>query len=220
MKKVSIIVGLVLFNLLTVFSQDFTGTITFKYTYEGRELEPSEKAQMPTGQTMTFGQGKVKTEIASPMGNITTIYDVNTQETTMLLDIMGQKLAVVQKADDKTKKKLEEQTKGIKIDYPDETKQIAGYKCKKALISKGDTTITLFFSSDLKFKGANAMQIYKDIDGIVLESTSPTQDEELTMKIKATKIEPRKVKKKEFNIPGNFKIVSPEELKGLFGGGQ
>jgi len=78
-------------------------------------LEPSEKAQMPTGQTMTFGQGKVKTEIASPMGNITTIYDVNTQETTMLLDIMGQKLAVVQKADDKTKKKLEEQTKGIKI---------------------------------------------------------------------------------------------------------
>ncbi len=217
MKKTAIILGLTFFSFLSLFAQDFTGSITFNYSYDGRELEATEKAQMPTSQTMTFGLGKVKTEIISPMGNIITIYDVMTKETTMLLDIMGQKLAIIQKQED-TKKKMEEQTKGVKIDYPDESKQIAGYNCKKAVITKGDTTITLFFTSDLKFSGANEMQIYKDIDGIVLESTMPTQDEELTMKIKATEIEKRKVKKNEFNIPGNYKIVTPEELKSMFGG--
>ncbi len=220
MRKFFLIVALSLGSFLYSFAQDFSGVITFKYSYEGRELEATEKAQMPTAQTITFGLGKVKTEITSPMGNITTIYDVNTQETTVLLDVMGQKLAVIQKADDKTKKKLEEQAKGVKVTYPDEKKQIAGYNCKKAVITKGDTTITLFFSPDLKFKDANAMQIYKDIDGIVLESTSPTQDDELTMKIKATKIEPKKIKKKEFKVPGDYKIVSPKELKSMFGGGQ
>ncbi len=218
MRKISIIITLTFVGFLYSFAQDFNGVITFKYTFEGRELEASEKAQMPTGQTMTFGLGKVKTEITTPTGNITTIYDVTTQETTMLLDIMGQKLAVIQKADEETKKKMEEQTKGVKVNYPDEAKQIAGYNCKKAEIVKGDTTITLFFAPDLKFKGANDMQVYKDIDGIVLESTSPTQDDELTMKVKATKIEPKKIKKKEFNIPGDYKIVSPEELKSMFGG--
>ena len=218
MRKISFIFVLTMLGFLSGFAQDFTGSITFKYSFEGRELEPSEKAQMPTEQIMTFGLGKTKTEVHSPMGNITTIYDVTTHETTILLDIMGQKLAVVQKEDDKTKKKLEEQTKGVKIDYPDESKQIAGYKCKKAVISKGDTTITIYYAPDLKFKGANDMQVYKDIDGIVLESTAPTQDDELTMKTKATKIEARKVKKKEFNIPSDYKIVSPEEVKSMFGG--
>lgn len=218
MKKIAIILGLTFFSFLSLFAQDFMGSITFKYSYEGRELEATEKAQMPTDQTMTFGLGKVKTEINLPSGNIITIYDVTTKETTMLLDIMGQKLAVVKKQDEDTKKKMEEQTKGVKIDYPDESKQIAGYNCKKAVVTKGDTTITLFFAPDLKFSGVNEMQIYKDIDGIVLESISPTQDDELTMKIKATKIEKRKVKKKEFKIPGDYKIVSPEELKSMFGG--
>lgn len=218
MKKTAIILGLTFFSFLSLLAQDFTGSITFKYNYEGRELEANEKAQMPTAQTMTFGLGKIKTVINSPMGNITTIYDVATKETTLLLDYMGQKLAVVKKQDEDSKKQMEEQTKGVKIEYPDESKQIAGYNCKKAVVTKGDTTITLFFAPDLKFKGANEMQIYKGIDGIVLESTSPTQDEELTMKVKATKIEKRKVKKKEFKIPGDYKIVSPEDLKSMFGG--
>jgi len=218
MKKTAIILGLTFFSFLSLFAQDFMGSITFKYSFEGRELEATEKAQMPTSQTMTFGLGKVKTEIMSPMGNITTIYDVATKETTMLLAVMGQKLAVIKKEDENTKKKMEEQTKGVKINYPDESEQIAGHNCKKAVVTKGDTTITLFFAPDLKFKGVNEMQIYKDIDGIVLESTMPTQDDELTMKIKATKIEKRRVKKKEFNIPGDYKIVTPEELKSMFGG--
>ncbi len=221
MRKISLIFALVLVSISFTFAQDFSGKITYKISYEGRELEANEKAQSPTGQEITYGPGMMKTVILTPMGKMTSIFNSETKETTILMDMMGQKIAYTAPFDDEAKKKLDETTKGVKIDKSDETKQIAGYKCTKATISKGDTTMEVWYTTDLKYAHANEMEMYKDIDGIVLEFTQPTQDEELTLKFKATQVEPmKKVKKSEFEVPSDYTFMTKEQLKSMFGGGQ
>lgn len=221
MRKISLIFALVLVGISFSFAQDFSGKITYKISYEGRELESTEKAQLPTEEVVTYGLGKMKTEIISPMGNQVVIYDSETKETTILFDAMGQKIAYKSPFDDEAKKQSEEMTKGVKIENTDETKQIAGFKCTKAVVTKGDTTMDVWFTKDLKFAHANEMELYKDIDGLVLEYSEPTQDDELTMKFKASLVEPiKKIKKKEFSVPLDYKFKTKEELKTMFGGGQ
>ncbi len=203
-------------SLTTIAQKPFKGKVVYEIKYEGRELTPNEKMQMPTQMTMLFGDDKVKQETETPMGNVVVIEDLANKKTTMLLDLMGNKVALVQPDTVKMK-----ENKNLKIEEKDETKTIAGYKAKKMVISKGDTTIELYYAVDLYLADGNKLYGFdKRLKNIPLEYTLPTQDEDLTLKYKAKEVTPmKKVKKKEFKIPPDYQQVTMEEFKKMFGGG-
>ncbi len=219
MKKLSLILVGVLLLLsggMVKAQKPFKGKIVYSINYDGRELTPNEKMQMPTEVEFLFGDSKVKQTTKTPMGNVVLIQDITDKKIVMLLDLMGNKVAVVEP--DTAKKELD---KDIKFEKLDESKTIAGHKCKKMKISKGDTTIEVFYAEDLYVpKGTMLFGFDERLENVPMEYTMPTRDEDLTMTYKAKEVDPmKKVKKKEFRIPTDYQQVTKEELKKMFGGG-
>jgi hypothetical protein len=220
MKKLSLILLGVLFllnnGIISAQKKPFKGKIVYSVNYEGRELTPNEKMQMPTEVEYLFGDGKIKQTTKTAMGNVVLMQDLNEKKIIMLLDLMGNKIAVVEP--DTAKKSID---KDVKFEKIDESKTIAGQKCKKMKISKGDTVMEVFYAEDLYVpKGTMLYGFDERLENIPLQYTLPTQDEDLTITYKAKEITPmKKVKKKEFRIPADYQQVTKEELKKMFGGG-
>ncbi len=90
---------------------------------------------MPKSMAMYIGESKVKTEIITAMSNQSTILDLNEKSHTTLFDVMDQKLAVKESYEELTDQWLEDD---YSIEITDDSKVIAGYKCKKVILKETD----------------------------------------------------------------------------------
>ncbi|GAB4300257.1 MAG: hypothetical protein Kow0068_23580 [Marinilabiliales bacterium] len=197
-------------------SEYFQGYIKYKITSEGRELSATEKAQMPSELIVYYKEGKSRQEMVTAMGNIVTISDSETKETIMLIDMMGNKLAI--KTSKEENEKALAEMKEPEINYLNETKEIAGYTCKKAEIKTEQGEITAYLTEDIKVKNAN-WNSYKGLNGIMLEYTANSnQDEDLILIFTAVEVKSTKVNSSMFTIPAGYEEVSSEEARSMFGG--
>jgi hypothetical protein len=138
-----------------------------------------------------------------------------------LINMMGQKFAIKQTAQE-IEKGNAQQPKGI-VNVTNETKSIAGYNCKKAIVTSDEdgvkSTFEVWFTEELGGKDANFDNpLYKDINGVMLEFLIKTP--QITMKLTATSVEKKAVSAKDFEIPTDYTLTTQEELKSKFGGGE
>lgn len=199
----------------------FAGTITFKVTYEGRELSGDEEANMPNKQISYYTADKKMDKTITPMGYYKTVMDYATNKVTVIIEMMGQSMyATVDK--DEFKKDKEEPV--ITTNKLDETKTIAGYKCKKAEITvksgENESVTIVYYTEDLK--ASHPDEDYKDIDGIILqtETVMGEGDDEITMVVTATEVKKGKVKSVEFLQPSGATELTKEQLLQMTGGAQ
>jgi hypothetical protein len=142
-----------------------------------------------------------------------------TKDKVALMDMMGQKIALKQtKAE--LEKENENQPKGV-VTLTEETKEIAGYKCKKALVTSEEdgvkTNYEVWFTDELGGKDANFDNpLYKDINGVLMEFAMKTP--QASMKFVVTNVEKKSIPSKDFEIPAEYKLTTKEELKSKFGG--
>jgi len=208
-------------GLLTpVFGQKtFEGVITYKISYPDNKFTESQMAMFPKILTVTIKGEKSRTDIQTGMGNTIEISDYATKTKTTLLDMMGQKFAI-RSTWEEIQKEMESEAKG-QVQLTGETKVIAGYTCKKAIVTVDDKgtkyTFDVFFNSELGPKAANFDNpVYKDIDGVMLEFSMHTP--QFTMKFTATAIDKKSIPAKDFEIPQDYTLTTKEELKSKFGG--
>jgi hypothetical protein len=133
---------------------------------------------------------------------------------------MGQKYAIKQSAEEIEKENAKEPKSTVEI--TSETRVIAGYTCKKAIVTSDDdgkkTTFEVFYCSELGSKLANFDNpLYKDIDGALLEFSMVTP--QISMKFTASTVEKKNIAAKEFEIPADYTLTTKEELRSKFGGG-
>ncbi len=200
--------------------KDFSGVIVYNITYPDSKLDAQTMAMMPTTMKMTVRENMSKIDISMSMGSTVIIFDADTKTGTTLMDMMGQKFAIAMDAES-----MEEESDdidSINVVVTGETKEIAGYNCKKAVINylqKGKPMESVvWYTDELDGTASNASNpLYKDIDGVLLEFTS--NDSGIEMKMEAVSVDKKKVSKKEFEIPEGYKEVTPEELQNMFGGG-
>lgn len=155
------------------------------------------------------------------MGSNVNIFDSEKMTGIMLLDMMGQKYAV-EMSTAEMEKDLAEGPE-VKIEKLSETKEIAGYVCKKAIVktlkANGDvdSELEVFYTQELGAGGINMDNpMFKDIDGVMLEYS--IKEENISMKMTAVSVEKKKISDSEFEIPEGFKKVTEEELQLMFGG--
>ena len=201
----------------------FQGTITFGITYAGSSLNPAQLAQLPSSQTVTFKECKSKTEnVTGPVSTIQ-IVDGITKTQTVLIDYAGSKFALKY-----TSQQITEQMANTAmpvVTLTKDTKVIEGFSCKKAILattqedgtSKSDT---IYYSDEIGCSDLNFSDTFKDVPGAVLEYTtfSPELDAKVAVCVKEVK--KAKVSDNAFLIPSDYKEVTEEELKTMFGGGQ
>lgn len=195
----------------------FKGKITYKITYPESNLDAAQLSALPQYMILTLSGNKSKAEMNMGQMEQVLLIDSETKSTTILIEINGQKLAI------NPKKGTDRPLGKEPIVEPDgETKEIAGYVCKKANIHFGDekskaAPSVVYYSEELGNNQIFYDNEYRNLKGIPLEFKYKMQG--MSMLLTASKIEPGKVKDKEFNIPSDYKETSPQDLMKMFGGG-
>lgn len=198
-------------------AKPFKGTITYGITYEGEELDAATQAQMPTGVVVSVLGNLVRNEQISAFYSMAQISDLEEGSAIVLIDAMGMKVAVEQSKEEIEKNKEEAEIEDPEINFVDETKEIAGYTCKKAEVKSGDEIIEVYYTDEINVpKGMNDNSGFKGIEGVLMEYS--VAQEGLIMIMTVKEIKKGKVNKGMFVIPDDYEIKTPEELGGMFGG--
>lgn len=215
MKKILLTIGLIL-TVKFSFSQIKEGSITYNVTMEG--LPPEQAAMMDgTEQKTTFKNDKSKIEFSNAFINTVTVFDGSKMVT--LMDQMGQKTFFEMTSDEMNKRS--EKSPKSEIEYKEETKKIAGYDCKKAIIKSKDekgeeTVMNVWYSESLpnlsKNSGRNSGGM-KELKGAPLEFEA--KQGPFFMKFTASEISTKTVDDSEFKVSteGYVKRNPPEEGK-------
>jgi hypothetical protein len=194
-------------------AKPFTGTIKYDVTYEG-EIDAMTKAQVPTSSVITFGEkDKVRVDLTFLMQNVSTINDYEAKTTVTLIDAMGQKIALTGEL---PVDEIENAEKP-EIKLIDETKTIAGYKCKKAEVyTKEDDVIEVFYTEE--FPSPKGTMLHIDgINGILFRLSVPIGDNGAIMTFTAKEAKKGKIKSHLFKIPDDYEKMTNEEFMQMIG---
>jgi len=199
MKQLIVLTFFLIATIIPSYGQDFEGTILYEISYEN--LPEEMKAMLPEEnlQSMVYIKGtKTKTEMDMMGTKMIMISDTETNTTTSYTDVMGQKIKSTSAMDE---------NEDLDIDLvAGETKSIAGYECKKAIIKQADSPdIEVYYSEDIKSSAFLSSQSqFKKLNGIPLEYQ--IQQEKMTMIYSAKKVERKSISSEVLNPPeGDYK---------------
>ena len=201
--------------------KEFTGTIVYNITYPDSKLDAQTMAMMPKTLKIKIKGNMSRTEMSLGMGTTVIIFDSEAKSGVTLMDMMGQKFAMKMTAEDLEKEMKE--TPEPTVVSTTETKEIAGYTCKKAIVkmkekgSETETELVVFYTEDLASAKMNELNpLYKDIPGTMLEYAM--NEKGMNMLLTAISVEKEKIADSEFETPEGYKEVTQSELKSMFGG--
>ncbi len=192
------------------------GKIIYDITYPGTELDQNTMAMMPSDATFYVKKDMSRMEMKMGAGSVISISNAKDGNTTTLMDMMGSKMALKTTKDDV--KKAKEKAGKPEVKITDETKDIAGYKCTKAIVTmtgKEKQTFNVWFTKDIEAKNSTSHQI-EGIDGFMMEFEF--QQQGITMKMSVRSVESQKVDDAMFKIPDGYKEMSMDDLKKMQGG--
>ena len=197
----------------------FTGTIIFDVKSEG-ELPDMAKTMMPKEMIYKFGKDLQSMKLDFQMAEQKTIYNPTTKEAKILMNVIGQKIVLTQTAAEMDElRKQQGETIGVK--ETNETKTIAGYLCKKTIITKKtkdgkEHNSNIYFTDAIdvsKFKLFNA---FPEIKGFPLEFSMITGKMEFT--VIARSVSKESVPASEFAVGSDYKPMTVAEIQKFFGG--
>jgi GLPGLI family protein len=190
------------------------GSATFKIDYDLDAQTEQMRAMLPSDANIFFKGDKIVVETLGGFGEQRTITDSKKGESIMLMDMMGNKMAVkTTKAD--VDKELAKKGKP-KVEITSETKTIAGYTCTKAIVTSSEgSPVDIWFAKDLAVNNS-FNQGYEGINGMLLEYS--VKNEMFNMKMFCTEIKAEKVDDAKFDIPSDYKMMSKDDLKKMRGG--
>ena len=214
MKKFFLGFCLLFLSVLNLSAQLNEGYIKFDVRFEDEGLSDEEKAMLPTMSELWFSNGQMLMRMPTAMGIETNIL-VREDELFIMMNMLGNKMAIKSERDEmhaKSKNKSSFKLKEITA----EKKMIAGYECRKAVMTGEDgEEAIVWFTDKLQVKGAWYYNM-EGIDGFPMEFSTSANG----LKIKMIAIEVKAIKPAadKFKVPEEYKIMSQEEMQQMFGG--
>lgn len=196
-------------------------TIEFKINMSSDSPEFDAQIAMMEGSTMKmyFKDGNLRQETS--MGGLiknTTISNAETKETLILMDGMMGKFAAKTKLDDVAEAENAEEK--LEIEFVDQTKEIAGFTCKKAIIYDADGNENIFwYTEEIAVPENGGKYMKQGIPGMALEFS--VVQPQVTMTFSATEFS-KKVKnpkeKFDMTIPEGYTEKSFDDFQKMMGG--
>lgn len=149
------------------------GSVTYLMTMEG--MPPEQASMMGEMETKTmFKENKTYTEMNSMMVSYKMVSDENGM--LFLMDQMGNKIYTRTTKEQLDKMAEESKGKEPKIEYVNETKTIAGYECKKAIVTnsgkEGEVKTDVWYTEKMPYisqAGGRRGDQFKGLKGMPLE---------------------------------------------------
>lgn len=226
MKRLFSTLAAVTVAALSLTAQVKEGYVVYETKIEGL---PPEQAAMGESETKVyFKNGKTLMEMNSMMYSMQNLID--DKGMLMLVDQMGNKFAVKQTKEELEKEaaKNKEKTPDPKIEYTNETKMIAGYECKKAIVTttnkdKKEEKMDMWYCEKIENpnkdgvgRGAN---IYKGIKGMPFEYSMNQQGLKILVTAKEVSTDPVSDSKFTLSTDG-YKMMTMDEIKAMGKGGK
>lgn len=212
--KSNLIIVFLLFFLRSsfVFAQSSEGKVDYAVSYPNSGLPKESISMLPTQTQVWFKGEKSRFDMKMGLGiSMNTIIDQNT--ITILMDVMGNKTAI--KKDISEENGDKSTLKSLKISYESDTKELAGYLCKKAVVNTNDGDLIIWYTPNIT--GNNKWNdSFNGINGFPLEFNMKTG--QLEMHLIAEKVVLEKVNDTIFSIPSDFNYLSEEETKAMLEG--
>jgi GLPGLI family protein len=149
----------------------FEGIVKYAISFEGSGLPPQALAMLNGAESVIYIKGdKRRTDMNVAIQSTSAIMDSKTKSIITLMDIMGQKYLI--RMNEADIKKEEEKAPEISWKYLDETKEIAGYKCKKAEATVKpkdgkEEVVNIFYTEEIPT--SDVKEVYKGIKGFPME---------------------------------------------------
>jgi GLPGLI family protein len=189
------------------------GTISYDVAITTGSDKPKNADFLDGTTVVNYIKGdKSRTEMVSPLGTLTTIYDGTKNSIVILKDIGEQKYMItLSPADWKDANKKYE---GIGFSYEDGEKTILGYKCKKAVAKLQDgTSYTVWYTPDLIPENKNFQYETRSLPGLAMEyETINSKGEKTTYTASQISFSP--VPASKFDLPkSGYRVMTYAESK-------
>ena len=145
------------------------GTISYDIVVSTGNSNPSIADMFDGATSIVYLKGfQTRFERVSSLGVESTIVDGKSGNVNVLKEYGEQKYMITMTPDNW--KDANKKYEGIVFKYENEYKDIAGYKCQKAIgTMKDGTTITVFFTKDLLANNREFEYAYKSLPGLAME---------------------------------------------------
>ena len=199
----------------SIFYQDIDeGIIEFDITYPNNEAGELLAAFLPDEMTLKFKNDKTVGTFSAGMGvfKATMISDPNNKTVLQLFKVLKEKY--VHEFDSAQIKFLFSEINEPKITFVDETKVIAGYSCKKAIVTFKDNIkeeFSVYYTNEIAIKNSNWFTPFYEIDGVLLEYQVRKYNYE--MRLIAKEVISEEIDDAEFEIPEGYLDVGASEME-------
>lgn len=216
-----------MFLSVSTFAQKpFAGKIVFEMSAEGTD-NPAIAAELAESTMEFIVMGNNYRMNMNQGIDIITIANGNNKTYTIILGIPGYGNYYIQQ----TAEDLEKKSSSVKTEYQysDETREIAGYKCSKVIVTATDLetdeeqTAVLWVTNELGVGDDINFYDHPGLKGYPLRTEIKTDidGENVTLCTTATSVTPdKKIKPTMFLLPSDAKSLkdAPDELKQMLGG--
>lgn len=221
--KLSILLVALLAMCSAVSAQSKISEGTVKYEMELEGVKDATLSMLHGSTITTFFKGeqnKVRGEFMGGMAIVNFMLDGAAQEGLMLMDMMAQRKAI--KIDKNSYQTSNQNAQQPPVTHTNETKKIAGYTCKKAIMKGEDgSNIVVYVCEQIQPKNNSFMQkMVGDLKGFPLAIEISLPENGGKMKLLATEVSKKTPDKKEFSlqIPQGYQVTTMAELQKTMGG--
>lgn len=190
------------------------GTIYYDVVINTGSEKPKNADFLDGTTVVNYIKGdKSRTEMISPLGTLTTIYDGSKNLIVLLKDIGEQKYMITLTPDDW--KEANKKYEGISFTYEDGEKTILNYKCKRATAKlKDGTSYTVWYTTDLIPENKNFQYETRTLPGLAMEyETVNSNGEKTTYTVSRINFNP--VLASKFDLPkSGYRVMTYAESKG------
>lgn len=195
-------------------AQGPSGYIKYNMSYTESSMSKEELEMMPEETEMWFKGDLVKLRMPMGMGMQSDVLILK-DKVVLLMDLMGNKLAM-----ESTKTEVEEQNsaskKAVVKLIAGETKNIAGFDCKKAILSTpGEKDMIVWYSDKINSNGSWYFQM-SEIKGFPLEFSMKTG--EMSVRMAAKEVRMENVDDAEFTVSSDYKLMTQADMMKMMGG--
>jgi len=220
MKKILFSMAMVVFSTLSLTAQITEGSVNYNVEVSSTNPELEMQLAMLQGSTFSlFFQGDL-TRSEMNMGSmmkIVTITNTKEENSLMLMSGMMGNTAVRMSAEDL--KKGEENVDQTEVTLVDETKEIQGYNCKKAISTNEDgQESVIWYTEEVSVNKLGQNYLNNQVPGFPMEFEINQGEVKMTMvSTEFSKKLDKKKAKELFNtaIPEGYTEMTPEQLSGM-----
>lgn len=190
------------------------GSIEYQVTYPKMDPNSIMAELLPTQMILQFKNNNWHSDLSAGFGmfRMNVINNGNDHEMMQMMKLINEKY-VVSYNEEEAQKSLKSFPE-MSIEQTGNTKMIATYECKEAIVTLyGDTTtatFNIYYTNEIRLEEPNWFTQYAGIDGVLMEYQVDRYD--LCTRFTAIEVLPKEVDDELFEVPDQYEILEEDEM--------